>query len=117
MPVFVDEIHDCLAREQDIYERRDQRQQYLEDDDVRQRDPAQHAFSGKGLAMFKDRLQNSEGPAEALAHQSAGIDRRLGVGERTIFVLHTISAAEQCHGEVCVFGNRVGVERSRLTHD
>ena len=57
--------------------------------------------------MFPDRLQDSEGPAEALAHEAAGVDGRLGEGKGAIFVNHLVPLLEQVHGEVGVFGDGV----------
>ena len=85
----------------------DQRQQHLEDDDVGQREEAHRAVTLEGLLVLEDRLQRSEGPAEALTHEAVGIDGRLGEGERLIFVNDLVSLLEQVHGEVGIFRNGI----------
>ena len=57
--------------------------------------------------MLPDCLQNSEGPAEALAHEAAGIDGRLSERERAIFVDHLVFLLKQIHGQVGIFGDGV----------
>jgi len=60
-------------------------------------------------AMFPDRLQGAEGPAEALAHEAAGVDGRLSISQGAVFVVDFPARFEQAHGEVGVFSH--GVER------
>ena len=59
------------------------------------------------MLVLEDRLQSSEGPAEALAHESARIDGRFSEGERAIFVDDLVLLLEQVHGEVGIFGNGI----------
>ena len=67
-------------------------------------------------AMFVNRLQNAERPAETLAHQAICVGRRLGIGERHVFVLDAISAAQQRHGEVGILGDGIDVIAASLAH-
>ncbi len=71
---------------------------------------------GENLAVLEHRLQNSKRPAEALAHQAAGIDRSFGVGERAVFVLHAVSAAQQRHGKIGILGNGIGLVAAGFAH-
>ena len=59
--------------------------------------------------MLPDRLQNAEGPAEALAHQSLGVDGGFGEGQRAVLVDHLEAQFKQRHGQVGVLGD--GVDR------
>ena len=77
--------------EHHVNKRRDQRKQDLKNQDVGQRDPAQRPLAGKDPAVLLDRLQDAERPAEALAHQAVRSRRRLGIGERLIFVLDPVA--------------------------
>ncbi len=73
----------------------------------------------KASAMLPDGLQGSKRPAEALAHQSLGVDGRLGEGQRAVLVDDLEAQFEQGHGEVGVFGDGVdgvaagGFDRAR----
>ena len=57
--------------------------------------------------VFEDRLQDAEGPAEALPHEAVRVDRGLGEGERLVFVDDAVALLEQVHGQVGVFGDGV----------
>ena len=92
MVVAVDEVMDDAGDEHQVDERRDQRQQHLEDEDVGQREQPHGLVAHKRRAMLPDRLQHAEGPAEALAHQAFRIDGRFSEGERAIFVDDLVAA-------------------------
>ncbi len=70
MEVLVDEVVDDAGDEHEVDERRDERQKDLEDEDVGQCEEAHGAVLANGATMLADRLQDAEGPAEALAHQA-----------------------------------------------
>ncbi len=70
----------------------------------------------KTAAMLVDGLQDSERPAETLAHQAIRVGGSLGVGECHVFVLDAISAAQQRHGQVGIFGDGISVVASSLAH-
>ena len=95
--------------EHHIDQGRDQRKENLEDENIRQGEQAHGAVFVDGAFVFEDRLQNAEGPAEALANEAVGVDRRLGKGERAVFVDHAVALFEQIHCEVGIFGDGVGV--------
>ena len=116
MEMFLDEIPDRRHGEHDVDERRNQRQQNLEDHNVRQRHPSEYTLTGEDSAMLVHGLQNAERPAKTLAHQAIRVDRRFGVGERHVFVFDAVTEAEQRHGQVGVFGDGVGVEASSRAH-
>src|ERR1039458_8151 len=69
LPVLVDEVDGGAGDEHDVDERRNQRQQDLEDDHVGYRDPAESSFLLHRRAVLPHRLHDAEGPAEALPHQ------------------------------------------------
>ena len=87
MVVAIDEVVDDAGDEHDVDERRDQRQEHLEDEDVGQREEAHGLVADKGGAMLPDGLQGAEGPAEALAHEALGVDGRLSKGQGAVFVV------------------------------
>ena len=96
--------------------RRHQRQQNLEDHDVGQRHPSQRSLARKHSAMLVHGLQNSERPAKTLAHQAIRIGRRLGVGQRHVFVFDAITAAQQRHRQIGIFRDRIDVVAAGLAH-
>ena len=59
--------------------------------------------------MFPHRLQDAEGPAEALAHEALGVDGRFSVSQGAVLVVDLQALFEQVHGQVGVFGH--GVQR------
>ena len=107
MKVFLYEIPGHADQEHQINKRRDQGKQNLEDQNVRQRDQSQRALARKNSLVFEDRLQNSEGPAKALAHERIRARRSFGKSERLIFVLHSVPVAQQRHRQIGILGNRV----------
>ena len=113
---LLNEIVERAHCKHQIDKRRDQGQQNLENDDIRKSNPAQNAFAGERAAVFPDRLQNSEGPAEALTHQAIGIDRRFSVGEGQVFIFHAIAGLQQRHSQVRIFGHGVGVIAAGFAH-
>jgi len=65
--------------------------------------------------MLPDRLQDAEGPAEALAHQSLGVDGCFGEGQRAVLVDDLQLLFQQSHGEVGVLCDGVdGIAANRL---
>ena len=109
MEVFVDEVIDDAGEEHYVDEWREQRQEDLEDEDVGQREEAHGAVAGDGSAVLEDGLQDSEAPAEALAHEAVGVDGGLGEGEGLVFVDDGVALLKDGHGEVGVLGDGVGV--------
>ena len=107
--VLVDEVVDDAGDEHEVDERREERQQDLEDEDVGQGEEAHGAVLGDGAAVLEDGLQDAEGPAEALAHEAVHVDRGLGEGEGLVLVDDGVALLEEVHGEVGVFGDGVGV--------
>src|ERR1017187_8340404 len=94
--VFVpDEVLERTDDEHDVDEGRDQGQQDLEDEDVGQGDESERAFAGKGRAVLPDGLEDSEGPAEALAHEAVGGGGRLGKGQGAVLVLDLVAVLQQ----------------------
>jgi hypothetical protein len=91
MKVFLDEIPKGAEGEHDIDERRDQRQQNLEDHNIRQSHKTQHTFAGEHPTVFVHRLQNSKGPPKPLSHQAICISGRLSVGQGHVFIFHPIA--------------------------
>src|ERR1035438_6882705 len=67
--VFLNEVPDRAYGKHHVDEGRDQGQKNLEDQDVGKRDESQGTLASEDVAMLPDRLKNSEGPAEALAHE------------------------------------------------
>ena len=59
--------------------------------------------------MLPGSLQDSERPAEALAHESVGRGRSFGICQRSIFVLDLVAGLQQSHGQVGVFSDGVVV--------
>ena len=59
--------------------------------------------------MLPDSLEGAERPAEALAHEAAGVDGRLSKSKGPVFVVDAEALFKEVHGEVGVFGH--GVER------
>ena len=92
--VFLNEVPDCADGEHDVDERRHQRQQNLEDHDVRQRHEAQRSLARENSTVLVDSLQNAERPAKTLAHQPVGIRRSLRIGQRHVFIFHAVTAAQ-----------------------
>ena len=107
MVMAIDEVVADTIKKHHVDEGRDQWQKHLEDENVGQREKAHGAVADKCGAMLPHRLQRSEGPAEALPHQSLGVDGRFGKSERAVFVVHAKALFEQIHGQVGVFRNRV----------
>ncbi len=60
MEVPVDEVVDDSGDEHQVDQRRDQRQQYLENQDVGQREQAHGAALADGGLVLEDRLQDAE---------------------------------------------------------
>ena len=87
MVVTVDEVVDDAGEEHEVDEGRDQRQEHLEDEDVGQGEIAHGLVADEGGAMLPDGLQDSEGPAEALAHEALGVDGGLSESEGAIFIV------------------------------
>src|SRR4029077_12556877 len=94
MKVTLNEIPDHAGRKHQVNEGRDQWKQNLEDEDVRKCDESQSALARENAAMLKNGLQNSERPAESLAHERVGIRRSLGESKRHVFVFHAIAVAQ-----------------------
>ena len=67
--------------------------------------------------MFPDCLQNTERPAEALAHEATSAYRGFGVSEGTVFVDDAVSAAQHIHGQIGVFGYGVHMIAAGLAND
>ena len=109
MEVLVDEVVDDAGDEHQVDERGDEGKQNLEDEDVGQREEAHGAVFADGALVFVDRLQDAEGPAEALTDEAVGVDGSLGEGEGAVFVDDAVALFEEVHGEVGVFGDGVGV--------
>src|SRR6266702_117274 len=109
MEVLIVQVIENAPDECQVDERREQWEQYLEDERVGQREQAHGAAFRDCAAMFEDRLQYPERPAETLAHQPVHIDGRLGEGQRAVFIDHRIALLQQVHREVGVFGDGVGV--------
>ena len=80
MKVLLNEIPDHARHKHHVDERRNERKQNLEDEDVRQRYETERALPRENAFMFENRLQNSERPAEALPHERVGARRRLREG-------------------------------------
>ena len=70
MEVLVDQVVDHAADEHHVDQRRDQGQQDLEDQDIGQGKQAHGAVPADGASAFEDRLEDTEGPAEALPDQA-----------------------------------------------
>src|SRR5882757_3617239 len=109
MEVFIDDVVDYSGAEHHVDQGGDEGEENLEDENVRQSEQAHGAMFADGAFVFKDRLQNAEGPAEALTDEAIGIDRRLGECERAVFVDYAVALFEEIHGEVGIFGDGVGV--------
>src|SRR5436305_5568727 len=88
MRMLVNEVPEDAGKKHEVNGGGDDRQENLKDHNVRQSNPAQHAFATEGGAVLPHCLQNSEGPAKALPHKSVGVDGRFGKGESAIFILH-----------------------------
>src|SRR5581483_5824532 len=74
----------------EIDERREQRQEKLEQPRLRDGNQAERAVARleRGVTMLPQALQRAEGPAEALLDEAAHRVRRLGPGERRRVVQH-----------------------------
>src|SRR6266446_9583710 len=116
MKVILYKIPDNAVRKHQVNEGRDQREQNLKDEDVGKCDESQSALACEDVAMLKDGLQNSERPAEALPHEGVGVGRSLGESERHVLILHAIAVAQQCHGEIGVFGDGVDMKATRFAN-
>ena len=116
MEVFVDRVPERAADKHQVNKRRHDGQQYLENQNVGQGDPPQHALPRKDVAMFPDRLQNPKRPAETLAHQAIGVGRGFGEGQCQVFVFHAMPVFQQRHGEVGIFRHGIHVIATRLAH-
>src|ERR1700688_189365 len=66
--------------------------------------------------MFEDGLENSEGPAESLPHQSIGGGRSLGKGEGHVFIFDAIAVTQKSHGQIGVFGYGVDMIAAGLAY-
>ena len=107
--VLVDEVVDDAGDEHEVDERRDERKQDLEDEDVGQREEAHGAAVANGGFVLVEGLQDAEGPAEALTREAVGVDGGFGEGEGLVLVDDGVALLEKRHGEVGVFGDGVGV--------
>ena len=101
---------------EEVDQRRDERQQDLEEDHVRQGAPADPAVSrgvaaDDGALVLPDRLHRAERPAVALTPEPAEGRGRLGPGSRVLGVDHPVTQAPDGEGEVGVLGE--GVARAR----
>ncbi len=109
MEVLVDEVVRDTGDKHQVDQRRDERQKDLEDEDVRQGKEAHGAVLAEGSTVLEDRLQDAEGPAEALPHQAVCVDWGLGECEGLVLVDDGVALFEEVHGQVGVFGDGVGV--------
>src|SRR5665213_3938540 len=109
MEVLVDKVVNDSRDEHEVDEWRDERKKNLEDQNIGQRKQPHSAPVDDSSAVFEDGLQNAKGPTKALPCQTIGIDGSLREGERLIFVDDCVPLLEQIHGEVSVFGNRIGM--------
>src|ERR1035438_10015955 len=114
--VFLNEVPDRAYGKHHVDEGRDQRQKNLEDQDVGESDPAEDAFARDYVAMLPDGLKNSEGPAEALAHERIGAGGGFGEGESAVFVFDAMAVAQEGHGEIGVFGHGVDMVAASLVN-
>src|ERR1700688_4599745 len=102
MKVFVDEIVKYSGDKHYVDQRGDQREENLEDENIRQGKQAHGAVFADGALVFEDGLEDAEGPAEALADEAIRVDWGLGKCEGAVFVDHAVALLEQIHGEVGV---------------
>ena len=109
MEVAVDDVMEDAENKHEVDERRDEGQKNLEDQNVGQGEEAHGAAVADGELVFVERLEDAEGPAEALAHEAVGVDGGFREGEGLVFVDDGVTLFEEVHGEVGVFGNGVGV--------
>src|ERR1019366_6062253 len=86
--VAIDEVVNDTGQKHEVDEGRDQRQQHLKNKDIGQGEQPHGLVADKGGAMLPDGLECSKRPAEALPHQSLGVDGGFGKGQRTIFIDH-----------------------------
>src|ERR1035441_1360469 len=100
MEMFLNEIPDRTHGEHDVDERRHQRQQNLENDNVRQRHPSQRALAGENSTVLINSLQDAEGPPKTLRHQGVRVGGSLGVAQGMVFFLAGIPGAKKGHGEL-----------------
>ena len=114
--MLLDKIPESAEGEHNIDERRYQRQQDLENHDVRQSDKAQRPFARENSTVFVDGLQNSKRPAKPLAHQAIRIGWRLRVSQRHVFIFHTVAAAQQSHCQISILGHCIDLIAAGLAH-
>ena len=88
----------------------------MEDNNVGQSDPTQRTFAAEHSAVLPYRLQDAEGPPEALPHESVSISWRFGIGQRQIFILNPIAAAQKRHGQIGIFGYGIDMISAGFAH-
>ena len=93
-----------------IHQRRDQREKYLKDPDVRHRDKAERAvfWIKQSVLVLPHALQRAVRPAETLFGEISQTVRRLGQADRVFFVTDLVTEFSHLDGQVLVLGERVG---------
>ena len=66
--------------------------------------------------MLPGGLQDSEGPAEALSHESVRLGGSFGEGKRAVLVFDLVAVLQQCHREVGILGHGIHVVAASDTH-
>ena len=108
--------HEQRAEKQQVDHRREQRQQKLEQKHVRQGDPAQRAVfcASQRVAMFPERLQRAERPAETLADQRGRGFRRVGPADRFFLVINFPARATDGDGQIGIFRDGIRGETAGI---
>src|SRR5579863_10316835 len=105
-------------KKQEVYDRRNQRKQNLEQKDIGQSNPAERAvaFAANGVAMFPESLQRAKSPAETLANERFHGVRNFSAADGVFVIKNLPSVTANGEGEVCVFRHGLPGKASATAH-